>query len=136
MNLDKYKAQHEAIALSIHQLRAFAHKGIAEHAADIARLVIRMSSVIKLHLSTEDRFLYPALQEANDRELARMGQRYQEEMTHIAEAYGAFSRKWNSAEQIAHNPEGFRIEANRVLKTLFERMKREEHDFYPAVETA
>lgn len=57
-------------------------------------------------------------------------------MTHIAKAYGEFAGKWNSAHEVAGNPEGFRADAYRVLKVLFERMKREDHDFYPAVEAA
>jgi hypothetical protein len=134
MNLAKYKAQHIAIFGDIRKMKELSSLGIAEHAEDIAQLVIRMSAMIKLHLSIEDRFLYPALQEMNDRRLASMGKQYQHEMTHIAEAYGEFAGKWNSAQHVATDPEGFRADANRVLKVLFERMKREDHDFYPAVE--
>jgi len=136
MNIDKYKHQHVAIFNSIRQLKELSHDGIPQNAADIAALVIKMSSVIKLHLSIEDKFLYPALQEANNPRLAMLGKQYQHEMTHIAETYGEFARKWNDAAQVASNPEGFRNEANRVLKILFERMQREDRDFYPMIEVA
>ena len=136
MNIDKYKHQHTAIFTNIRKLKELSHAGIAHNAAEIATHVIRMSSVIKLHLSIEDRFLYPALQEANNPRLATMGKQYQHEMTHIAETYGEFARKWNDAAQVAGNPEAFRSEANRVLKVLFERMQREDRDFYPMIEGA
>ncbi len=136
MNIDKYKHQHIAIFDSIRTLKELSHEGIARNAADIAALVIKMSSVIKLHLSIEDKFLYPALQEANNPRLAMLGKQYQHEMTHIAETYGEFARKWNDAGHLIANPEGFRAEANRVLKILFERMRREDRDFYPMIEVA
>jgi len=136
MNIDKYKHQHIAIFDSIRTLKVLSHEGIAQNAADIAALVIKMSSVIKLHLSIEDKFLYPALQEANNPRLAMLGKQYQHEMTHIAETYGEFARRWNDAGHLIADPEGFRSETNRVLKILFERMKREDRDFYPMIETA
>jgi iron-sulfur cluster repair protein YtfE (RIC family) len=134
MDIDKYKHQHTVIFDNIRKLKEFSHLGITEHAADIAAQVIKMSSVIKLHLSIEDKFLYPALQEANNPRLAMMGKQYQHEMTHIAEVYGEFARKWNDAGHVAGDPDGFRNEANKVLKTLFDRMQREDRDFYPMIE--
>jgi len=136
MNLEKYRAQHEAIYDGIHGLRELTRGGIAENAEGIVKQIVKMSAVIKLHLSTEDRFLYTALQQVSNQSLARLGRTYQDEMMHIAEAYGAFSSKWLSVDQVTRDPEAFRSDANRVLKTLFERMKREERDFYPAVEMA
>ncbi|SRR5450830_767329 len=136
MNIDKYKHQHSAILSSIGQLKQLTQAGITANAAAIAAQVIKMSSIVKLHLSIEDRFLYPALQAANNRQLAQLGQQYQHEMTHIAEAYGAFARRWNDAGHVAADPEGFRSSANQVLKILFERMKREDRDFYPVIESA
>jgi hypothetical protein len=34
------------------------------------------------------------------------------------------------------DPEGFRADANHVLKLLHERMQKEKSDFYPAIEAA
>ncbi|MFJ3054630.1 hemerythrin domain-containing protein [Herbaspirillum sp. NPDC087042] len=135
MNLDKYRREHADILDHVQQLKALSAQGIAAQAAAIARVVIAMSSVIKLHLSVEDRFLYPALQQA-DATLATKARQYQEEMTSISTEYGQFSRQWNDAQRIAEQPEHFRTEANRVLKMLFERIVRENREFYPMVEAA
>lgn len=134
MNIERFKQQHVEILASIAELRACTRKGIAEHAADIARLVVAMSSTVKLHLAVEDSHLYPALQSGNNRALALMGKRFQDEMTSIAEGYVAFSRKWNNAASLLKDPEGFRADANQVLKVLYDRMQKENTDFYPAVE--
>ena len=66
--------------------------------------------------------------------LARMGCQYQSDMGPIASAYDAFARRWNTAENVRRDAQGFRDEANVVLRRVFERMQREDHDFYPRIE--
>ncbi|QGZ42645.1 hemerythrin HHE cation binding domain-containing protein [Pseudoduganella flava] len=133
MNIDKFKHQHTAIYDSIARLRALTHEGIAVNAHEIARQIVAMSGAIKLHLAVEDGTLYPALAGGTDRRLARMGGQYQQEMTGIVGDYLAFAQRWNLATHVAAQPESFRADANRVLRALFQRMRREENEFYPAV---
>lgn len=134
MNIDKFKQQHVEILSCISELRTLVKSGIGNNAKDIARLIISMSSIIKLHLAVEDKILYPALQHANNASLARMGKKFQDEMTSIALAYLDFARKWNSASTVAQDPEGFRSDANSVLRVLHDRMRKENTDFYPMIE--
>ncbi|MEH0875816.1 hemerythrin domain-containing protein [Pectobacterium cacticida] len=136
MNIDKFKQQHADILASIATLRRLTQAGVTENAADIARAIIAMSSTIKLHLAAEDRVLYPSLQRSNDAQLAKMSQYYQDEMQTIAADYEAFSRRWNTAAQLIDHDGEFRAEANNVLRKVYERMQRENHDFYPRIETA
>jgi hemerythrin-like domain-containing protein len=136
MNIDKFKHQHLDILGAIAALRTLVRTGIAEHAIDIAQRIVSMSSVVKLHLAVEDRILYPALESSGNADLAQMSQHYRGEMTGIAGAYLAFAAKWNTPRLLAEQPEAFRKEANHVLKTLYERMKKEDREFYPAIEAA
>jgi len=136
MNIDKYKHQHVDILDNIAALRRLTQAGVAHNAADIARLIVNMSSTIKLHLAVEDRALYPALQNGSNAELARMGQQYQKDMGPIAQAYEAFARRWNLPESVRSDVQGFRNDANRVLRMVYERMQRENRDFYPRIEAA
>ena len=84
----------------------------------------------------EDRALYPALQRSGNASLARMGRQYQRDIKAtwalIASAYDAFARRWNTAESLRTDEKGFRAEANVVLRKVYERMQREDRDFYPA----
>lgn len=136
MNIDKLKHQHEDIYASIDRLRQHARAGIARHAEQIAAGVVAMSSLIKLHLAVEDRLLYPSLRESEDPALARMGREYQDEMKSIATVYEAFSRRWNTASNVMADPEGFRRDANTVLKLLHQRIRREDKSFYPVIEAS
>jgi len=134
MNIDKFKQQHVEILDAIAVLRALVQAGTSLHAAEISQKIIAMSSIVKLHLAVEDKTLYPALAASPDLKLARMSQHYKEEMKGIAGSYLAFAAKWNSPRLLTEQPELFRDEANSVLKTLYDRMKKEDREFYPAIE--
>ena len=86
MNIDKFKHQHVDIMANISALRQLAQAGVAQNAANIASLIVSMSSTIKLHLAVEDQALYPALQRGNNPELTLLGAQYQKDMGPIAQA--------------------------------------------------
>ena len=136
MNIDKFKHQHVDILGNIAALRRLAQAGVAHNATEIARLIVGMSSTIKLHLAVEDQALYPALQRSDDAGLARLGQRFQHDMGPIAAAFDAFARRWNTAARLCADEAGFRRDANDVLRRVYERMKHEDRDFYPRIEAA
>lgn len=134
MNIDKFKHQHEDILADITALRQLVHGGIESNAERIAARIIAMSGNIKLHLAVEDNVLYPALADCGDATLARMSNLYQREMNGIVAGYMAFATTWNSAAHLLAAPEKFRAEANGVLRRVYERIKKEDLEFYPAAE--
>lgn len=134
MNIDKFKHQHVDILECIAALRKATQAGIHANAVEIAKLIVSMSSTIKLHLAVEDQFLYPALQSEGNASLAKMGQKFQNEMGAIASTYMGFAGRWNQAAKVSADPEGFRSDANTVLKVLHGRMQKENTVFYPAIE--
>lgn len=136
MDIDRFKKQHVDILDGIASLRRLAHAGVAENAQEIARRVTALSSVVTMHLAIEDRILYPALQHGENPQLAAMGKAYQDEMKGIASSYIAFSRKWGTAATLVAQADEFRQEANRVLKTVYDRMQKENTEFYPAIEAS
>jgi hypothetical protein len=136
MNIDKFKHQHVAILDGIDRLRQAVRAGIAANADDIATGIIKISGVIKLHLAIEDTVLYPAIADSADRKLARLSEAYQREMNGIAGEYFAFASRWNLPDRLTADPEAFRADANRVLRVLFDRMRREDTEFYPAIDAA
>lgn len=134
MNIDKFKRQHVAILRGIEDLRSLSHAGVAAHANDIARRIVAISGLVKLHLSIEDTLLYPELALNGDDRLSRLGQHYQADMAGIAQQYFDFVMRWNTAERVAAEPDGFREHANTALRALHERVLREDREFYPAIE--
>ena len=134
MNIDKFKQQHLVILAAIDDLRRLARGGVAAQAQAIAGQIIAMSGLIKLHLAVEQRYLYPAAQASGVASVAQLGRQYEGEMHGIAGAYLEFAARWNSPVRLEAEPEAFRSEANRVLHALYQRMRREDHELYPAIE--
>lgn len=135
MNIDKFKQQHLAILAAVDALRQLARGGVAAQAQAIAGQIIAMSGLIKLHLAVEQRYLYPAAQACGVPEVAQLGRQYESEMHGIAGAYLTFAARWNSAARLEAEPEAFRSAANKVLHALCQRIRREDHELYRAIES-
>lgn len=134
MNIDRFKHDHVVQMQMVTNLRGLVQAGVADNAPAIARQLIEMSSVIRMHLAAEDRVLYPAVAQAGDPAIADLGSRFQKEMGGLAASYTAFVGRWNGAKHIGADPEAFRAEANTVFKALHDRVHRENTDLYPIVE--
>jgi hemerythrin-like domain-containing protein len=131
MDIEKLKLDHNKIMEQVSQLKKLTQSGIAENADAIAKQIVSMSSLIKLHLAAEDRVLYPALAKSADPHIARAGQDFQRDMGDIAAAYMKFSGAWNVGKKVADDPEGFRDDANSIFKALNRRIQMENKDLYP-----
>lgn len=131
MNIQRFEAQHDAILRGVAELRQLSRQGIAENAVSIAQKIVDISSTIKLHLAGEDRMLYPTAQRSGDPSLAKLADRYQQDMGPIAAEFEAFVHRWNTPNALREQAEIFRREANRVLRLLWERMRREDGELYP-----
>jgi len=134
VNIDKYKHQHIDILGGINALRRLSRAGVEGNAQEIATRLVSLSSVVRMHLAVEDRFLYPSVEGLGDRALAEMSRRYRADMADIASSYLEFAARWNTAAQLTANSADFRAEANVALRRVFDRMERENREFYPAIE--
>jgi len=134
MDIDRFKHQHVDILQRIDALRKLARSGILSNSHAIAQQVKDLGKVVTLHLAIEDRILYPAVQKAEDPAIAAMGAAYQEEMKGIANRYIRFTNQWSNPEKLAAEPDEFRDAANTVLKEVYQRMQRENREFYPTIE--
>jgi len=134
MDIARLKHQHTDILARIDALRKLAHDGVEKNARLIAQQVKQLGAVVTLHLAIEDRIVYPAARKSDDERVALLGERYQEEMTGIANAYIRFTSRWSDEKHVSAEPNEFRRAANTVLKEVYQRMRREDAEFYPVIE--
>lgn len=134
MNIDKMKSQHVDILEKISFLRKLSLAGVSANAQEIATAIVSMSAIIKTHLSAEDQFLYPHIEQDGNNALRQVSTQFKREMADIVSEYEVFSRRWNIASKLMGNDDAFRRDANIVLRKVYERMQRENKDFYPLVE--
>lgn len=134
MDIDRFKDHHIKIITGIDALRSLAREGVKERARDIAQELGALARLVTQHLAVEDRILYPTLAQSGNERIAAMSTRYQEEMKGIAFKFINFARRWSDAAHLTKEPDGFRAEANTVLRGVYERIQRENREFYPSVE--
>lgn len=136
MDIARYHRDHATILEQIDALRALSREGVRENAERIGAALVSTASHIKFHLAAEDQVLYPTLERSADAQLSALGTRYRKEMKGLSAAFADFVQRWRVPARLAADPEGFRHDANTVLRALFERLQRENAELYPAAERA
>ncbi|OGS01774.1 MAG: hypothetical protein A2V88_12640 [Elusimicrobia bacterium RBG_16_66_12] len=110
----------------------------AQVAADpqgVAMNLAKLSGVVNVHLSMEDKSLYPALMNHSNPLVKKSAEKFVKEMGGIASGFAAYYRKWN-AMTIGAAPDLFIKETKAIIATLSDRIQREEAELYPLADNA
>ena len=135
MNIQRYHRDHEKITQQINALRSLVKSGVCENAEKISEGIVDMASHIKFHLHAEDQVLYPALARCGNTHVVAMSASFQKEMQGLVKVFSDFVLQWRIPSRLLEDPEGFRRDANVVMRALFERLQRENKELYPAAES-
>lgn len=126
------KRQHEGINSIITNLReSIDETDLEEGAFEIAQKINLLSGVLKIHLGTEDRYMYPQLMKSSSKELKKIAQDYVEEMGNISNEFAGYKNCFNTKTKIISDIKGFVNETQRILKILEERIIKEDSNLYP-----
>ena len=104
---------------------------VKDNAAAISLLLSQLSGKLNIHITTEDRFLYPDLMNHTNPKVKVMGQAFQSEMGGLAAAFVEFKNTFMTASKISNQPGTFLIESQKVFKVLNNRIVRENKELYP-----
>ena len=129
---DQLRRQHREIAEASSEIRRLLQPtSLANDASEVRTLVSQLMGKLTVHLSMEDRALYPSLVASGDASVAGPAQRFMDEMSHIGESIEAYRGKWPHAESIQADPTSFMTDTGELLDSLAERVQREERDLFP-----
>ena len=132
----KFRDDHQKLLTLVGEINTLTTGGpenIKSNAQKIGHTLARLSGILKMHLASEDQFLYPKLAGHSDPKLSGMAKAFQEEMGSITDVYKAFSTKWNMGT-IEASPVEFNNECKEVFKVIGMRINREENELYKAYE--
>jgi len=106
--------QHGDIDLLIGNIKKLS-KGDIESSIDIIVKDINMlAGKLKIHLDTEDKFLYPDLLNMNNEVLNTMAKEYMKEMGNISSEFIKYKNSFNTKNKIMKNMEQFKIDTIKV----------------------
>ena len=123
-NLDNYFRQHKEISELINTNKTMAIKDLIANSKEIATTLNNLSGKLKVHLSMEDRYLYPNLKAKN------IAEKFENEMGNLAKEFLNYKEKYNTYIKITESPINFKNDTTKIMKALEDRMSREEKDLY------
>lgn len=128
---DLLKEQHSelldvASALSLH----LQIDRIAETPEVVHELLNNLAGRLRVHLTMEDRGLYPLLFERNDEYVKKMTRDFMDDMGGSGRVR-QYMLRWSVPRLIAEHPRDFSRETRELLQELSSRIDREESELYP-----
>ena len=124
------RAQHEKLlsdAVAIDKL--VSSSNLATSAQDIRLKISSMIGVLQMHLSSEDKVLYPDMVASLNPKTRETAEKFIKEMGRLGETVKDFNNKW-TVQYISSNP-AFKAEWKTVLNVLGDRVNRENTELYP-----
>ena len=131
MNLETYLIQHKSVADEMNIIKELAKKSDIDAAIpEIATHINTLAGKINMHLSMEDKYLYPHLAESEDSKIKNMAVKYQEEMGGLAKQFNEFKEKYNTKPHFLEHKATFKTDMTKVFGAIEARVKREESELY------
>lgn len=135
MNLSNYLEQHNTIADEISIIKKLVHSNkIEDNAGEIARHISTLAGKIKVHLSSEDKYLYPQLLQSKNIEAQKMAERYQKEMGNLAENFVNYKDRYNTKSKILGKEKELVADTDNMFKVIEKRIEKEEEELYKMID--
>jgi hypothetical protein len=89
----------------------------------------KLAGKLNVHLSTEDKFLYPNLINGEDRQLKSMANSYIDEMGNISNVFADYRNKFNTKSKINERLDTFISETKPILNEIRKEFKRKKQSY-------
>lgn len=123
--------QHRAIEEEMTAIRQLIHTAnFTDQAEELVRHICTLAGKIGVHLSMEDKSMYPRLAESSDEQIRLMSVRYQEQMGGIAGRFTQYKEKYNTRQKLLEHAADFKSETQKIFQEIDQRIAKEEHELY------
>lgn len=130
MQTKLFRQQHGEILRSLDEIDRVRNGSEQQICGELARL----AGIVKMHLTLEDKNLYPAMFKHADAQVRATAEEYQRTMGDLAPAFIAFHEKWTRAGAITADHSGFLRDYMRIAEALKRRIDLENHNLYNLVD--
>lgn len=136
MSITKHlRAQHDELLKIAGELGGLFEPEKLKADASTARSTLsRLAGKLTVHLSMEDKNMYPTLLGHSDEEIRDQAKRFIQEMGGIGIAFRQYLDKWPTAQYIEQDPDSFIAETKDIFKALGTRIEKENTKLYPVVD--
>lgn len=131
-----FRDQHDDLLATATKLRSELRADrIAKDPGPARRCVMQLVGKLGVHLSMEDKSLYPMLVQHHDPSVRAVASRFLTEMGGIAKALADYQKTWSSEAEMKADPQGFVKQTGAVLEALGKRVQRENSELYRLVDS-
>lgn len=131
MRINRLEDQHESILEIINETKSLINATRFEkNASEISKNINILAGKLKMHLASEDKFLYPSFLKHDNQDLKNKANEYINEMGNLNSIFNDFKNKYNTKSKILENLKDLKIESSKVFNNIEERMHREDTDLY------
>lgn len=135
MDLKSYLEQHETVLSEITSIKALMNSNnFDKDTRAIALHISTLAGRIKVHLSLEDKYLYPSLQEHGSEKVVKIAEEYQKEMGDLANRFTTYKNTYNTGSKILQNLSTFEFDTKGIFQAIEKRIEREEKELYHFIE--
>lgn len=127
-NIELLKGQHQEILDIISEIEEVSNKESSNEA--IVKLINVLSGKLKVHLSIEDKHLYPSLLNNPNYKVRLMAQEYMDEMGDLVSEYNNFKSQFNTSSKLDQNSNEFEKQRTLIFKILKKRIIKEDSELY------
>lgn len=107
---------------------------LSKDAGPTRHLLSNLLGKLSVHLSMEDKILYPQLTNHSDSNVKTMAKKFIDEMGGIGEAVKNYKSKWTTPKTIQNDPATFISETKGILAALGQRIDKENNELYKMVD--
>jgi len=131
----RFREQHSEIMHIAADLQSTLNESsLASDASKARSILSSLVGKLKLHLSAEDKVLYPELQGSSDPKVVSLAKRFATEMSDVAPKVTEYNQRWLTPTSIMSDPGKFITETKQILNVLSNRIKRENNELYTAAD--
>jgi len=132
--LDCLKSHHVEFRVMIDDIRQLlADEDVVAVANEVMSLISRLNGQLMVHLTMEDRHVYPALLASENSNIQNLANQFKGEIGGLFLAFQDYRLKWSCAQQIVEDPTEFLIDTEAIFSILNKRMALEDESLYPEV---
>ncbi len=129
---DSFKEQHKEMLELVKQINSGLDPAkLAQDASQVRSTLSALAGKLLVHLSIEDKNLYPVMINSSDENAKKTAQSFMDEMGTLAGIFKDYTNKWPSPQAIQANPAGFCEETKAVFTAIGQRIGKEEATLYP-----
>jgi len=133
---DSYRKQHnELLDLAGKLSGKLVRDEVIKSADEIISILSQFASKLNMHLTMEDKALYPKLMTSSNPKTAQTAREYMTEMGGIKQVVEKYISSWSLSKNIISDPQKFIDESKGIISALKARIDKENNILYPLADS-